>query len=117
MAICDCEPADLIVERIKTARKVHKCCSCRESIEKSERYTQIDYIYEGSWYHDKLCLNCDALYKWLLDRSDCCIGFSQIYEELLESEFITVSDRTYRSLHPELEIVENKVRLKDGTRN
>jgi len=65
----DGEQASVFEERIRTARKEHRCGECKRTIRKGERYHYASGCWEGSWDHHKTCKQCVAIAKEYL--CDC----------------------------------------------
>ena len=60
-----------IRETVRTARKDHSCIWCNMPIEAGEKYLDRAYKFEGSFYTDKLHLDCNEA----LGNSDDLDGF------------------------------------------
>ena len=52
--------ADFWTERTVTARKPHRCESCRETIAVGEKYVQVAQKYDGCFCAYHLCVVCYA---------------------------------------------------------
>lgn len=50
--------ADFWTERTVTARKPHRCESCRETIAVGEKYVRVAQKYEGCFWAYRLCVVC-----------------------------------------------------------
>lgn len=53
--------AELIDEKIVTARKTHKCGECCREIAKGEKYEKVTQIWEGKIETQKTCLDCVSI--------------------------------------------------------
>lgn len=91
-------PDDETWERWQKARKEHKCCACRETIRKGDRY----HVTSGTWDHDfsshEQCARCRRVWEILqYDMNIECVPFSldcgETYEgdnkELIALSFMT----------------------------
>lgn len=61
-----CETSD------RKAAKEHKCSECRRVIAKGESYRLIDHLFQGEWWHTKVCAHCQVGMRWLTKE---CGGF------------------------------------------
>ena len=79
---CDCSNTDyespsIYNVKIVTAKKMHKCCECKESIIPKYKYENATSLWDGKFYTFKTCMRCVALRKKF-----CSNGF--VHEELFE---------------------------------
>ncbi len=90
--MCSCDVAtspDAFVSGTRRARKQHRCCECRETIEPGATYQVISGIWDGEPGRYKTCLPCVAA-RDAFDRrpgSDCHAPLGDLFEcvhELLE---------------------------------
>jgi len=49
--------------KIRTARKIHKCCECGSDILQGKKYEYVTMLYEGHWDDYKTCSPCLAIRK------------------------------------------------------
>lgn len=73
----DDDPADLWYEKIRSARKAHRCCECGDAIQPGEQYEYAWGLSEGSWWSAKTCLICRRI-----RRDHCC---TWVYGHLREA--------------------------------
>ena len=86
MIMCDCEMPSVFNQTKPRARKRHRCCECYGWIEVGERYEYSWGIWDGDASTYKTCLGCAQLRDELGKLSDCCVTFTCLHDELLESE-------------------------------
>lgn len=55
---------------MRTARKPHICCACKETIQPGHRYMDIWFVFEGEPQGYKRCERCETIYQHLSDRID-----------------------------------------------
>ena len=55
--------SDFYTEKIKKARKEHKCFWCKKIIVKSESYNYVASVFQGDFGCRKECLTCSELIK------------------------------------------------------
>lgn len=55
---CDGDTTDTIHDEIRTARKDHRCCECRRTIAKRERYEDYFGKFDGDLCHYRTCMTC-----------------------------------------------------------
>lgn len=46
---------------IRTARKIHKCGECRDTIKPGEKYEDFVGVFDGEIFKQKTCLDCLSL--------------------------------------------------------
>ena len=81
----DDEPATLHNETWPKARKEHKCCECRVTINVGEIYQRIEQLYDGDWSTYKTCEKCADLRESLGDV--ICVYYGELkwqYKEYLD---------------------------------
>lgn len=78
-AMCSCdEGLPAIHQSIKRkARKCHVCAECRRKIEQGETYVVEDTLWEGSWYHGKMCEECHCDVREL-QKAGCCVSQGEL---------------------------------------
>ncbi len=69
-------------DRIRTARREHKCCECHQSIAPGSRYHLSKGYWDGKWAEFKTCVDCDDLRDEIL--RDCHFDEIPAFGELLE---------------------------------
>lgn len=81
---CDYEPVSFLVEeKIKKARKKHRCAECHGNVAVGEPYSRRRFGFEGSVYNEAICVRCDDLIKWATISVPCfCYGFGNLFEDL-----------------------------------
>lgn len=52
-------------ERLRTARKVHKCSECANEIRSGEKYRYDSGIWDGHPHTYKTCMSCVRIREWL----------------------------------------------------
>lgn len=57
----DCVTPDCYDCCVRKARKVHKCCECRGTIQAGEDYNYHHGVWEGEAASYKVCLDCEVL--------------------------------------------------------
>lgn len=55
------EMPSVFSDKVRTARREHKCCECRRIIKIREKYHLFKGCWEGKWAEFKTCLECDDL--------------------------------------------------------
>jgi hypothetical protein len=85
---------DVFRSQERTARKDHICGECGRPIAKGERYHWATGLADGRWDTFRMCGQCHASSRWLLD---VCGGwlYHGVREELLDH---WMEDYLYRSL-------------------
>lgn len=82
---CDYEPADLWFERQPRAAKAHRCCECHGLIAKGERHGLATGKYDGQWFSNRRCADCQhhacTLGK-LESHCICCQIWGGLQEEI-----------------------------------
>lgn len=70
---------DVFREKIRTARKEHKCSECRQPILPGEKYEHVTGLWEGHWGTFKTCSACMEL----RDRFFCAgYVFGEVLQDL-----------------------------------
>src|SRR5690606_9515832 len=65
----DAEPAQKWGTDIRRARSDYRCCACRETIRRGDRYARQYVLFEGKYQNWKRCLRCEAIYQWLVENN------------------------------------------------
>jgi hypothetical protein len=70
--------------KVRTARKVHRCCECREDITVGTKYEYVSGIWDGRPGAYKTCLSCVEIRDHF-----ACEGYiyGQLWEDLEENFF------------------------------
>ena len=90
---CDCIQPDCSTEKIRRARKTHKCCECGRPINPKDRYHHIKGVWEGEIGDYKTCIHCvrvrRVVYNLAAKNDDCgpCLGglYEWIQEEFWDA--------------------------------
>ncbi len=90
--MCDCDYPEFFSETIRTARKAHKCGECFSPINLGEKYNYSSGKWDNFVGSYKTCLRCDTLRTWLGKKTDCCIAFGELRQELFNSNIIELVD-------------------------
>jgi hypothetical protein len=64
-AIDGCESNDFTDVSHPRARKAHRCCECRRTIQPGETHLLVKALYDGYWSSDRTCAHCEAAGSWL----------------------------------------------------
>lgn len=75
------------VERIRKARKPHKCCECHGAVQPGERYERVVGCYEGDFWESVTCARCLDIRRWIKNQIPC---FCWLYGEMLDKAKQTV---------------------------
>jgi hypothetical protein len=67
-------------EKIRTARREHKCCECQRTIKTGERYHFAKGCWEGKWGEYKTCASCHELRRDLIDDDNVLAPFGYLRE-------------------------------------
>jgi len=87
----DESPASVHDVRIVKARKIHKCCECRDTINVGEKYEYVFGKWDGEIGVFKTCLSCVSVRNNMF-----CSGF--VYEELwsaMQEYILETTDEKY----------------------
>lgn len=76
--VADCAP-QIAQESRPVAKRAHRCCECRTTIEPGTRYARLDGRYDDGWRTYTTCAPCDAL------REQVCDGNGYIFGELADA--------------------------------
>lgn len=70
----------LISQALVQARKMHRCDSCGEHVERGMRYVKTVAVVEGDFQQSKLCPRCQALLEAYYDLGDvdACFDLSEL---------------------------------------
>jgi hypothetical protein len=60
-------PVDVHEQRIRRARKEHRCCACKRAIEPGSMYCNEVYVWDGTLETNKRCGACQKTYEHLSD--------------------------------------------------
>jgi hypothetical protein len=82
--MCDCDYPRFQSEKIRTARKTHKCCECSLPIIPGEKYEYLSLMFDDI-YSYKTCKKCADVRNWLAKETDCCVVLGQLTTELIEA--------------------------------
>jgi len=52
----------------RKARKEHRCCACKETIERGHRYVYVTAVFEGTVDVYKRCVRCEKIFQTLVDK-------------------------------------------------
>jgi hypothetical protein len=64
--MCDIDgQPSCMTERVRTARKSHRCCECDEPIHAGEKYHFLSGVWEGQGDSFKSHVLCDELRQWM----------------------------------------------------
>lgn len=82
-AIDDAEPAEILQEEIRKARKEHRCSECRRAIAIGEEYLYEFTKFDGETHTYKTCAHCQVGRLWLQRE---CGGwvYGMVHEDLRE---------------------------------
>ena len=64
----------------RKAIKKHKCRECGREISKGERYNYTKYLFDGKWFNDKACSDCQSA----IDRFFPHGGYRELWMEIAE---------------------------------
>ena len=80
--ICDydCEPVVCLTHGVRKAKKTHKCRDCGRDINKGETYNYTKYLFDGKWFNDKACSDCQSA----IDRFFPHGGYRELWMEIAE---------------------------------
>lgn len=70
------------------ARKEHRCCECRGTIQVGEKYRKHHGIWDGSAADYKVCEDCETLREEVdaeIAHREDCTAFGELYETVFES--------------------------------
>ena len=68
--MCDCdEVPEFITQKIRKARKSHRCCECKNLISKGHMYAYNSGLWEGSFSSFKTCIFCHGLRSEAVEES------------------------------------------------
>lgn len=87
--MCDAEFPEISSETFPKARKVHRCCECRGTIQPGERYSCLSGLWDGRFEVYKTCLECIELrrdVRALMHKSpyDGGPALGHMYEDIFE---------------------------------
>lgn len=69
---------EFLVERMVKSRKEHKCCECRETINKNEMYEKVTGMWDGRISTFKTCKIC----KTIREDYFCTWNYGNLSEDL-----------------------------------
>ena len=80
---CD-EPADFYAERMRRARKPHRCCECSRTIAVGEEHEYATGKNDGVFWDYRTCAECREI-----RQAYCCDSwlFGQLWESMREQMF------------------------------
>ena len=62
-------PEFMAVEKLRRARKIHRCCECHGEIAKGEQHWCSAGVWDGDFQAFRVCLACEELRQEIVD--DC----------------------------------------------
>ncbi|MCC7541953.1 MAG: hypothetical protein IT379_37380 [Deltaproteobacteria bacterium] len=84
----DGEPIYGYSEKVRRARKEHRCSACCETISPGQHYTYVSFVVERTAESLKRCTRCEALYRHLRElgrgeglQPDMALNCGLSYEE------------------------------------
>lgn len=80
------EYADVYEKKQVVARKPHKCCECFITIKKGDPYNTHSGLYDGRWFREKDCYECDDLRRSINLDTDWNVAFGGLDEAVSEYE-------------------------------
>lgn len=86
--MCDFDMPRVYHDKIRKARKPHKCCECRHEISKGAYYLDINGEWNGEFEQYKRCLDCLGVIESLQE----CVAFGYLNETLIESGHLKCVD-------------------------
>lgn len=104
--MCDCfdNYPTFYNAKIVKARKLHKCCECRQPIETGTHYHRADGLWDGEVSTFKTCLECKRLIDFILAKypNECeCLGHGDLRETLYEMDGVIPDDDDLYEDEPE----------------
>lgn len=81
----DCELPSCFTQKIRVARKSHKCCECGSGIVKGERYEYSSGIWDSIPDSYKTCKSCADLRDDYIDKCGDQVGFGYLRESISEA--------------------------------
>ena len=89
-AFTECEAPSFYVEKVRVARKEHRCTECNEEIKPGTKYHYAKGVWEGSFRSYHTCLVCDNMRR----RIFCGGGwvFGELSEALLNEYGFGLTD-------------------------
>lgn len=75
---------------VRTARKDHRCCECREIIGKGQRYEYLSGVWDGSPASFKTCLSCVEIrqhFAGKCDDQDSMPTLGQLWSDIEDNFF------------------------------
>lgn len=91
--MCDCDLPDVYDHYERKARKQHRCCECRGTINAGERYHDHRGIWNGEPGQFKICVDCEELRNEVYHATDCCVAFTMLTDEICEYNILELADR------------------------
>ena len=86
LCFCDYEAPEFFVERMRVARKSHKCVECRRGIAPGEYYEYTSGKWDGDFSVYKTCLRCQAVRKFVVEHVPCfCWYYGNMLEDARET--------------------------------
>ena len=82
----DFEPVACFTNGIRKARVDHKCRECRSVITRGETYNYSSYVFDGKWFDDKVCNDCQSVINQFFPSGGYYDLWPEITEEVSESE-------------------------------
>lgn len=115
--MCDYEYPEVSIETIRKARKKHYCQECLQIINPGDRYQYGKYLHDHIWTTHKICIDCLALSKLLLQGNECGYAFGYLFEEIINARDVqrenpngqTIQDEgNWISNHADIEVVSQE---------
>lgn len=87
-----CDRPEAFSSRQRKARKIHKCCECREEIKKGDNYQYSSGVWDRETLDFKQCMNCHEI----MQRAEALVteydppGFGELrswFEEFICRDF------------------------------
>ena len=76
----DYETVACFTKGTRKARKEHQCRECSRTIEPGEQYNYSKYVFDGSWWNDKACTDCQSA----IDKFFPNGGYSELWMDIAE---------------------------------
>jgi len=109
--MCDCEDnyPEFYTHETPKANKQHNCCECKSIISKGEKYHRHSGKWDSGVSSFKVCNNCQEIADELLD----CWCFTELYEELSNSDLISLVEDEDNPEHWEVDPCLEIVKIND----
>jgi hypothetical protein len=80
------EPVELFRKSTQIARKQHKCSSCKQKINKGDKYSRQSYLYDGEFVTEKACTDCISLAKAFFCNTTTTDMWYELQEYLVDND-------------------------------